>query len=186
MSTNEVIKRLILRLSVILLPVSVGFIMVSLTLAMLIDLHFPRFSISLFSITCGGILWYSGMVFKKRLRFFFAAILLSLTGLFLLLIDVGLVHLPLPGVWPFLMLFIGISLLISGSVVYRRALAVYVVPAVAFASLGSIFLLFSTDIIPGSITSFVLFWIPFLILPTIISVIIWLTRKRLDTRSVDE
>lgn len=177
-STKQVFKRWILRVSAILLPVGVGVLIVALTLAMLTDIHFPRFSISFFAIACGSILWFSAPFLKNRLRFSFSAVLLILTGLLLLFIDFGLLKMPIPGVWPFLMLFVGMSFLVSGSLEYRKAHAVYIVPALAFCVLGGIFLLFSTDIIPLSLLSFVFLWFLLLILPTLVSVLIWISRRR--------
>lgn len=177
MSTDELLKRSIMRLSTVLLPVSLGLIIIALTLALLGNVHFPRFSVSGFSILCGMLLGHTALVLKTRLRFYLASIFLLLIGALLLFIDIGLVVLPLPGVWPFLMLFLGISFLVAGSLARRRAEAVYVVPALAFAALGTLFLLLSTDLIPVSKTLLALLWCPLLVLPTAVSVLIWLSRK---------
>jgi hypothetical protein len=182
---KQIVKRWILRISVVLMPVSIGFIIVFLTLAMLTDIHFPRYSVSSFAILCGIILWCSVPFLKNRLRFSFAAVLMSLTGLLLLFIDFGFVKMPIPDVWPFLMLFVGMAFLVSGSLEYRKAHAVYIVPALAFCVLGCLFLLFSTDIIPLSLMSFVFLWFLLLILPTVVSIIIWITRKRQDIGAPD-
>ena len=177
MSTNELLKRSIMRLSTVLLPVSLGLIIIALTLAMLGDVHFPPFSVSSFSIACGILLGYTACGLKDRLRFYFASIFLLLTGTLLLLVDVGFVILPFPAIWPFLMLFIGVSFLVAGSLARRRAEAVYIVPALAFAALGTFFLLLTANLIPVSKFSLVLLWCPLLLLPTAVAVLIWLSRK---------
>ena len=177
MSTNELLKRSVMRLSTVLLPVSLGLIIIALTLALLGNVHFPHYSVSAFSLVCGILLGSTACALKNRLRFYLASIFLLLTGTLLLLIDVGFVDLPLPAVWPFLMLFVGISFLIAGSLARRRAEAVYIVPALAFAVLGSLFLLLTANLIPASISSLALLWCPLLLLPTAVSVLIWLSRK---------
>lgn len=185
MSTKQTIKRWILRVSAIALPLGIGFLVVVLTLLMLTDIHFPRFSVSPFAIACGLLFWYSAPFLRNRLRFSFAASMLTLTGLLFLFLDFGLVKMPVHGVWPFLMLFVGMSFLVSGSLEYRKAHAVYIVPALAFFVLGGVFLLFSTDIIPLSIMSFVFLWFLLLILPTLISVLIWVSRRRRNAGGPD-
>jgi len=177
-SRKEYLIKIILRISAILLPISLVCFIVAFTFGMLGIFDFPRFSISVFSLFCGIILWYAGILLRDRFRFFFTATLLSLSGLMLLLIDFRVIELTLRGIWPFFMLFIGISFMIAGSLRFHRLHAVYIVPALAFAALGFVFLLFSTSLIPFSLKSLVLWWFPLLILPSIISFFIWLSQKR--------
>lgn len=178
MSTKELIKRLFLRVSAILLPVSLGAIIVAMTIAVVGDIHFPRFTISLFSLASGIVLAFAGSIIRTRLRFFFGASLLCLLGAFFLFIDVGAIAMPLPGIWPFFMLFTALSFMIAGILVYRALHPTYLVPSLAFAALGLIFLLFSTNIIPFSITSLVMWWFPLLALPGLVSLIIWISQRR--------
>ncbi len=185
MNTKQLLKRLSLRLSTFLLPISVGLIIIALTLAMLSSYRFPRFLIPVFALCCGAFLWYSGVLLENRLRFFFAALFLSLTGLLMLLIDLGAVSLPLRKVWPVLMLIVAFSFLASGYNEYRRPLATYVAPAAAFAVLGAVFLLFSINIIPGSIVTLAFVWLPLLALPSLIAILVWLYRIRRDCRQND-
>ena len=148
--------------------------------------YFPRFSISVFSLVCGIVLWYAGILLRDRFRFFFTASLLSLSGLLVLLIDLKCIVLTLRGIWPFFMLFIGISFLVAGSLRFRRLHAVYIVPAVAFTVLGFLFLLFSTSLIHISLESMALWWFPLLILPSVVSFFVWLSRKRHDNHDGNE
>jgi len=177
-SRKEYLTRIILRISAILLPISLVCFMVAFTFGILGIFVFPRFSISVFSLICGIILWYAGVLLRDRFRFFFTATLLSLSGLLFLLIDLGFIELTLRGIWPFFMLFVGISFMVGGSLRFRRLHAVYIVPALAFAALGFVFLLFSTSLIHVSLVSLVLWWFPLLILPSIVSFFVWLSRKR--------
>ena len=186
MSRKEYLKRIILRISAILLPISLVCFTVAFTFGMLGIFEFPRFSISVFSLLCGIILWYAGILLRDRFRFFFTATLLSLSGLLFLLIDLGFIELTLRGIWPFLMLFIGISFMIGGSLRFRRLHAVYIVPALAFTVLGFLFLLFSTSVIRVPLVSLVLWWFPLLILPSVVSFFVWLSRKKRENHDGNE
>lgn len=178
MGKREFLKKWTLRLSVIFLPLSIGFIAVSVTLMTLMDYRPPEFLLPVASILSGIILWFAGEQVKKRARFFFAATFLLLTGCLFILLDAGVLSIPFSAIWPFLMLFIGIGLIVAGYIRYRRVHVVYMAPAIAFSGLGFLFLLFATDIIAVSIGSIVLWWFPVLLLPSIISMVIWLIQRK--------
>ncbi len=175
---RDFLKKWTLRLSVVFLPLSIGFIAVSVTLMTLMDYRPPRFLLPLASVLSGILLWFAGVQVEKRARFFFAATFLLLTGGMFILLDAGLLSIPFPAIWPFLMPFIGISFIVSGYLRYRRVHVVYMAPAVAFSGLGFLFLLFATDVITVSIGSIVLWWFPVLLLPSIISMVIWLVQRK--------
>lgn len=178
MSKKETLKKWILRLSAILLPLSVVFTVVTLTLIMLGELRMPRFSVTILSLVPGIILWYAGILIKNRVRFYFAATFLLLTGVLLFLVDLNLMYISLRSIWPFLMFFISVSFLISGFYRYNKVHAMYIVPAAAFFLLGLVFLLFSTRIITVSLASVALWWFPLFFLPTLLTFILWLFRKK--------
>ena len=177
MSAKDVLKKWILRLSSILLPVSLVVTIVLITLSLLSDFRMPRFSVFPFCFLAGSVLWYTGLHLEKRSRFIFAATFLGLTGLLFAGIDFDLIAIPLPVIWPLLSLFVGISFSVSGYLRYGKPRAGYVVPAVAFAGLGFVFFLFSSDIINLSFIPVFLWWFPLILVPTLVSIIIWLFRK---------
>lgn len=178
MGKKDFLEKWTLRLSVVLLPLSIGFIAVTVTLITLMDFRPPKYLLPLASIISGVLLWFGGVQVRKRARFFFAATFLCLTGGLFLLLDAGLVSIPFSSIWPFLMLFIGIGFIVSGYLQYRRLHVVYMAPAIAFSALGFLFLLFASDIITVSIRSIVLWWFPILLLPTVISMLIWLFQRK--------
>ncbi len=178
MSVKDFVTKIILRVSVVLLPLSVGFIAVAVTLLMLMNLELPRFTVAIVGIVSGSLLWFAGFTVLKRVPFFFSATFLFMTGMLFLLIDLGVCPVRFPAVWPLLMLFIGLAFIVSGFVRFHRLSANFMVPALAFAALGFIFMLFSTHLIPVSFTTVVLWWVPLLLLPAIITFVIWLARRR--------
>lgn len=181
-----VLKNVVLHVSVILLPLSIGFMAVGITLILLGNLDIPRFFLSIPSIGSGFLLLYAGFCLKNRMRFLFSSSFLLLTGGLFLFRDLGLLYITTSVIWPLLMLFIGISFSVSGAVYYRKLHPVYIAPAFAFAGLGFVFLLFSTSIIRVSIRSLVLWWLPLLLLPSIISFSIWLFRKNRKDKDENE
>lgn len=166
-----------MRVSAVLLPLSIGLVVVAVTLLMLGDLRLPRFSLTVLSFAFCFLLWYSGVNLGNRARFFFAATFLFLTGSLMLVIDLGVVAVSFPVVWPFLMVFVGVSFFVSGAIRYRRLHAMYIAPGIAFLGFGVLFLLFSFHLIPLSLTSAVLWGFPIFLLPLVITIIIWFVRK---------
>lgn len=187
MTRQDNLKKWILRLSSVLLPLSVAWAIIGSTLLFVFDLRIPRFSLSAVSIVCGALLWYTGFVLKKNSRFIFSAVCLLLTGCLFLSVDFGLLSSPFNAVWPFFMLFISVAFLVSGLIHYSgKPHAVFVVPAVAFSCLGLLFFLFSTDIIVFSFTKTMLWTFPLFLLPLLVLFIIWLFRKRKNGADPDD
>lgn len=178
MSVKDYATKIVLRISVVLLPISVGFIAVAVTLLMLMNLELPRFTVAIVGIASGALLWVAGVFMRNRVRFFFSATFLFMTGTLFLLMDSGACQFRFPDVWPLLMLFIGLSFIVSGFTRYHRLSAIFMVPSLAFATLGFLFMLFSTRLIPVSFTTVVLWWVPLLLLPATITFVIWLVRRR--------
>lgn len=169
---------IILRISVIYLPLSMGFIAVSITLLLLGNYQMQPFTVSLVALASGVFLWFSGMIIHNRARFFFSATFLFLTGILLLLLDFDILAIPARGIWPLLMLFVGSAFTVSGYLHYRKAHAMYIVPSLAFSALGFIFLLFSTDVISVSLRSLVLWWLPLLFIPSLVSLLVWIIQRK--------
>lgn len=186
MSTKDFLEKCILLVSVPLLPLSVGFVVVGITLIMLGNVSVSHFVISIPAILSGLLLMAAGLCLKNRMRFLFTATFLILTGTLLFLIDVHTVNIDLPAVWPILMLFLGISFTVSGYLSSRKILAVYVAPAIVFAGLGFIFLLFTTRVIRLSFTAVVLWWFPLLLIPSVLSFIVWVFQKGRKDQAGDE
>lgn len=177
MSRSEMMKKIALRVSWILLPMGIGVFAVALTLTLIGSGRFPIYALSLASLLLGSYLWYAGYALGHRRRFYFSSTFLVLTGLFLFCLKAGIVTLPSRALWPFLMLFFGFAFLVAGHARLDRFHPAYFVPAIAFSGLGFLFLLFSTDIIPFSLGSVVLWWFPVIFLPAILTIVIWLYRR---------
>lgn len=177
MARVELLRKLALRISWILIPLAVGIVVVALTLMFLGGRHLPSYAMLSLTFVFGAVMWYFGYLLGHRRRFYFAATFMFLTAGLLLLLEIGMLSLPPRNVWPFLTLFIGISFMVAGHVRFDRFHPAYAVPAVAFTGLGFLFLLFSTDIIPFSFGSVVLWWSPVIFLPMVISVVLWLYRR---------
>ncbi len=177
---------LLLRFSVIFIPLVMGFVVVLTTLFMLGDFRFSPFVGSICALVTGVLFWYLGLLIKNRARFFFSSTFLILTGILLLLLDLNVVHLSVRETWPLLMLFIGSAFTVSGYLHYRKPHALYIVPSLVFSTLGFVFLLFSTDIIGVPLRSVVLWWFPLLFIPSLVSLIVWLSQRTRVTRSGDE
>lgn len=169
---------LVLRFSVVFIPLVMGFVIVSTTLLMLGNYRVPPFIGGATSLLSGILLWYCGMIIKNRARFFFSATFLVLTGLLLIVLDLDLVLLTARETWPILMLFVGTAFTVSGYLHYRKFHARYIVPSLVFSTLGFVFLLFTTDIIAVSLRSVVLWWFPLLFIPSLVSLVVWIIQKR--------
>lgn len=154
---------------------------------MLGDFVLPRFLLSGITFFSGLVFIYAGIVFKNRIRFFFAATFHILAGLlFFIIIDINFLYFSLPMIWPVLMLFIAMSFLLSGFLRWHKMQTVNTVIGLAFSVLGVIFLLFSTKIITISFKSIALWWFPLFSLPYISVFIIWFFKRHAHVRESDE
>ena len=186
MSSKDFLKKWLLKISAVLLPLSIGFIVISFTLIMEGDLRLPRFLLSDVALICGGLLLCTGILLRNRIRFFFASCFLLLTGVLLFLIDIGLIITPLSIIWPVLMIFLGVSFIMSGYICHHKVKIAFMVPAIAFILLGCIFFLFTTDVIAVSFSTVVLWIGPIVLLPLGILFLVWLFRKRKSSGNSDE
>lgn len=169
---------LVLRFSVVFIPLVMGFVIVSTTLLMLGNYRVTPFAGGVTSLVSGVFLWYCGMVIKNRARFYFSATFLVLTGLLLIVLDLDLFLLTARETWPILMLFVGSAFTVSGYLHYRKIHALYFVPSLVFSTLGFVFLLFTTDIIAVSLRSVVLWWFPLLFIPSLVSLVVWIIQRK--------
>jgi hypothetical protein len=175
-SLKSILKKWILRISAVILPVSIVFVAVSVTLLMLGDFRLPSVSVPAVCFVSAALIWYAAFQMQNRARFSFAATFLTLTGLFLFLIESRPATLSLRLLWPVVMCLVGISFFVSGIFRYRRFHVVFMAPAITFCALGFVFLLFSTHFIQFAFIPVFLWWFPLLLLP-VIGFFIWFVKK---------
>ncbi|ULQ60373.1 hypothetical protein K7I13_03435 [Brucepastera parasyntrophica] len=146
--------KFILRSSAILLPFSMTFIVVLITLYMLMDTNLPRFVLPTITLVLGLLLWATGIILRTRSRFFFAASFHILTAYLLFLDDLGIFGMHSSLLWPFLVIFTGLSFFVAGNMHYGKPHPMYITISVAFFVLGLVFLIFASDIMNVSLISF--------------------------------
>lgn len=183
---KELLKKIIHKAALTLVPISVGVLTVITTLFMLIEHSFPYFAISSIALGFGLFFWFCALNYKVYFRFYFASFYLLQLGVFLLIHNLGFGLLPLKTLWPCFMIFISLSFLASGFIKYHRPRPVFIVLAIAFLFLGFLFLLFSSDIITLSFISFVLFSVPIFVVPVAVLFLSWLFNERSRSEAIDE
>jgi hypothetical protein len=108
---------------------------------------------------------------------FFAALFLQ-TGLALFLYSIHIIPIKLSNAWPLLSVFAGIALIPAGWHRYGVIKVNYIVPAVAFIIMGAALMIFALDLVPVSLTQFVIDWWPlFVVLAGLILVMTSLATK---------
>jgi hypothetical protein len=101
---------------------------------------------------------------NKQAAYLFFASLFFMVGFFIFLIALEIIPRSfLIKAWPLLSVFSGLALLPTGWRYYGTFRAKYVVPACVFIVLGSVFLVFSFNIVNFSFKQFILDWWPLLI-----------------------
>ena len=101
-----------------------------------------------------------------------------LASLLFLLAGTGIFSFNLTEFWPLLVLLCGVCLIVSGFYGKKRLTISYMIPALFLIVLGVFFLLFSTDIIQMTLSSFMAKWFPMgLILTGIVLVILFFFRS---------
>jgi hypothetical protein len=101
---------------------------------------------------------------NKQAAYLFFASLFFMTGFFIFLIALEIIPSSfLTKAWPLLAVFSGLALLPTGWRYYGAFRAKYVVPSCVFIVLGTVFLIFSFDIVNFSFKQFILNWWPLLI-----------------------
>jgi hypothetical protein len=115
-------------------------------------------------VIAGAVLAFTAVKLRRSARYLFVAAFFLQIGFLLLLVASGALDSPLSRLWPCLSIFAGLALIPAGWHRYRQARVRFVVPALAFVTLGAAFLLFSFGLIPFSFKRFFLAWWPLLLL----------------------
>jgi steroid 5-alpha reductase family enzyme len=97
---------------------------------------------------------------NKRSVYLFFASFFILIGSFLFLSALEIMPFSLKEGWPLLSIFAGLALLPAGWRHYRTVSYRYLIPAVAFVTLGSVLLIFSFKVAPFSFKRFIITWWP--------------------------
>jgi hypothetical protein len=116
-----------------------------------------------FFILLGSVFAIVAVKLHKRSLYLFFATFFILVGFFLLLSTFQIVPVTFQKWWPLISVFTGLALLPSGWHRYGAIRSRYVVPSIAFVSLGIILLVFSLDMVAFSFKQFILNWWPLLI-----------------------
>lgn len=108
------------------------------------------------------------MLYKVFIRnghesYVFAGLFLVLAGAFLLILNTHVFDVKIRQIWPFFMLFVGVSLLAYGFKRPGTAKARMMIPALSIIFLSVVFLLFSMGVITVSLRRFVVMWWPAII-----------------------
>ena len=115
-------------------------------------------------VALGGWLLFLAIVKLRRKSVMFAGLFLVLTGLLLFFIRTKHIPYTLDALWPLVVVIGGVSLLLSGLFVYRRARISQVIPSVSLLLLGGCCLLFSLDVIQQPFLQFASRWWPVLLI----------------------
>lgn len=112
----------------------------------------------------GGFLLFLSIVKVRRKSVMFAGLFLVMTGMLLFFIRTKHIPYTLDALWPLVVVIGGISLLVSGFYVHRRAKASQVIPSIALMLLGGGCLLFSLDIVQQPFLQLASRWWPVLLI----------------------
>lgn len=113
-------------------------------------------------------------------KFLFLCSVFVLLGVFLLAFNLGLFGAPLSSLWPVFPLIIGLSLLPPGFFHYKGVRARFLIPAILFIVLSSVFFLFSFRIITISLRSFISFYWPLLFVAIGLGLLVLYLLNRFD------
>jgi hypothetical protein len=128
-------------------------------------------------VVCGVVL-YRAFMRRARSLNVFLGLYGFLCSLLFLLAGSGIFLFRLAEFWPLLVLICGVCLLASGFYGKKRLTISYMIPALLLIALGVFFLLFSTDIIQMTLSSFVAKWLPLgLVLTGIVLVILFFSAQ---------
>ena len=140
-------------------------------------------------VALGGCLLFLAIVKLRRKSVMFAGLFLVLTGLLLFFIRTKHIPYTLDALWPLVVVIGGVSLLLSGLFVYRRARISQVIPSVSLLLLGGCCLLFSLDVIQQPFLQFASRWWPVLLIAAgfclVILFFIW-NKRSIRLEDVDD
>ena len=100
---------------------------------------------------------------NKRTIYLFFASFFILIGSFLFLSSLQIIPVTLAQGWPLLSVFAGLALLPAGWRHFRAIRYRYLIPSLAFVTLGCILLVFSFKMVPFSFRRFIINWWPLLL-----------------------
>ncbi len=129
-----------------------GFILVItgifLLASLLVDSEVSLSVVRSLSITIiGGIILYFALIRSTGSWWLCIGLFLSLTGIFVLFLDMKIFHRTIEFLWPIIVIIAGISIFVAGTYKSKKIRLMFIVPAFLITVLGTIFLLFSLDII---------------------------------------
>jgi hypothetical protein len=156
--SRRTVARFVFIIGLLLMLLGSGFLLGNLT-------GISRISVltSFLVVIIGCLFAFLAIKLNKRVIYlFFAAFFLQL-GFFLFLSALAILPLPVSKSWPLISVFCGIALFPAGWRRFGTLRAAYVVPSIAFVLLGSLFLIFSLDLVTFSFRQFMLNWWPLLI-----------------------
>ena len=102
---------------------------------------------SLIITIIGGIILYFTLIKSTGNWWLCIGLFFSVTGIFILLLDMQVFHKTLETLWPIIVIIAGLSTFVAGSYKSKKIRLVFIVPAFVITVLGIVFLLFSLDII---------------------------------------
>lgn len=112
-------------------------------------------------VILGFLLNFAAYWRNRSATWFFLGFMLLLSGLFLLILKAAAPRVGMSRLWPFFMVFVGLSILPAGYFRSRRAKAAYIIPSACFILLGCFFLLFSLGVVSLSLRAFMFRLWPF-------------------------
>ena len=134
--------------------------------------------VSVLTIVAGIVVLYFSLTFFNKAFVFFIGFYAFCVGVFALFTSSTICPFSFAQSWPISAILCAISLLITSLVKYRRIKSSYAYPSVAIGFLGSVFLLFSADVVKLSFTAFMARWWPiFLVILGIILIVLFIIQQ---------
>lgn len=122
-----------------------------------LDAHIETWTVCLTVI--GAVVFYLSLIKFNYALVFFSGLFFVLSGFFFMIVNSGVVQTGVSGLWPFVIVLAGISLMLTGIAKDRRIRVSYFFPSLMLIFLGLFFLLFSLDIIEMSFRKWIsIFW----------------------------
>lgn len=119
---------------------------------------------ALITLVAGGLIIYYTFAVSRKSWMLCTGLFLFLTGILLLLIDAHIISYSIGNLWPVVVMFGGVCILLSGVYRAHRFRPGFTVPALAIILLGILFLLFSLDIITAPLSQVVALWWPVILI----------------------
>lgn len=144
--------------------------------------HLELSFLTLALVFTGAVLFYLSLVLYRRALFFFLGTYLCFGSIFNLIVASALLPLSMRELWPVEVMLSGVCLVVTGVFKNHRLRSRYLFPSLLLLALGTIFLLFSLDVISISFASFFLRWWPaLLVLVGVFLVVLFLYQQAPDS-----